>query len=51
MTPRERKMIRRIMIAASVLVGLMMAIMLWTAFRSEPRPPASGQPNPVGAGP
>jgi hypothetical protein len=48
MTPRERKMIRRIMIVASALVALMMAIMLWSAFRSEPKPPASGQPNPVG---
>ena len=50
MTPRERKMIRRIMIVASLLVGFMMAVMLWTALRSEPRPPGSGQPNPVGAG-
>ncbi len=50
MTPRERKMIGRIMIIASILVGFMLAAMLWTAFRSEPRPPAAGQPNPT-AGP
>lgn len=50
MSPRDRALIRRMVIVASVLVAAMVAAMLWTAFRSEPRPPSSGPPNPA-AGP
>ncbi len=37
MGPRERRLIRRTMIVATVLVALMLAAMVWTVLRSGSR--------------
>ncbi len=46
MSPRDRKLMGRLMIVASVLVGLMVAAMLWTTLQSGGRGPAPGPPQP-----
>jgi hypothetical protein len=45
MTPRERLLIRRLMVLASVLVSLMVAATLWLALQDVGRGP---QPRPPG---
>ena len=52
MTPRERRIIGRLLIVASVLMAAMVAAMFWTALQSETRTPPPSQPGAgEGAGP
>ena len=47
MRPRDRRLIQRSMLLASLLVGLMLAAMVWTAVQEATRGPA---PTPPGMG-
>jgi hypothetical protein len=49
MRPHERKLIRRLMIVATVLVAVMAVAMIWTALQSGGRGPASGPRDPTAA--
>jgi hypothetical protein len=43
MRPQERRLLRRLMIFASVLVAMMVTVTLWLAFQDTTRtPPPSG---------
>jgi hypothetical protein len=50
MGPRERRLIRRLMLFASVLVAIMAAAMLWTALQQGARP-TPGSESGVSSGP